>query len=64
MEGKTSIVIAHRLTTIRRATQIFVIEDGTVAESGTHDELLQHEDGIYKKLHDLQANLEEAPASA
>jgi ATP-binding cassette, subfamily B, bacterial len=61
MEGKTSIVIAHRLTTIRRATQIYVIENGTVAESGSHDELLQREDGIYKKLHDLQANLEEAP---
>jgi subfamily B ATP-binding cassette protein MsbA len=64
MEGKTSIVIAHRLTTIRRAQQIFVIADGTIAESGTHDELLQHEDGVYKKLHDVQANLEEAPAPA
>jgi ATP-binding cassette, subfamily B, bacterial len=64
MEGKTSIVIAHRLTTIRRANQIYVIENGTVAESGSHDELLQHEDGIYKKLHDLQANLEDAPAAA
>lgn len=64
MEGKTSIVIAHRLTTIRRANQIFVIENGAVAESGTHDELLQHEDGIYRKLHDLQANVEDAPAPA
>jgi len=64
MEGKTSIVIAHRLTTIRRASRIFVIEDGVVAESGSHDELLQHEDGIYRKLHDLQANLDEAPAPA
>ena len=64
MEGKTSIVIAHRLTTIRRASQIFVIDNGTIAESGTHDDLLQREDGIYKKLHDLQANLEEIPAPA
>ena len=64
MEDKTSIVIAHRLTTIRRANRIFVVENGVVAESGTHDELLQLEDGIYKKLHDLQANLEEAPATA
>ena len=62
MEGKTSIVIAHRLTTIRRANCIFVIEDGAVAESGTHDELLQREDGVYKRLHDIQANLDEAPA--
>lgn len=64
MEGKTSIVIAHRLTTIRRAREIYVVENGTIAESGTHDELLQREGGIYRKLHDIQANLEEAPANA
>ena len=64
MQGKTSIVIAHRLTTIRSAKQIIVIENGTIAESGTHDELLEHEDGIYRKLHDLQANLDEVPATA
>ncbi|WP_109485169.1 ABC transporter ATP-binding protein [Occallatibacter savannae] len=64
MEGKTSIVIAHRLTTIRRANQIFVVENGVVAEHGSHDELLQLDDGIYKKLHDLQANLEDTPAPA
>src|SRR3569833_2330818 len=64
MEGKTSIVIALRLTTIRRANQIVVIDNGTVAESGTHDELLRLEDGIYRKLHDLQANIENAPAHA
>ncbi|HLY43203.1 MAG TPA: ABC transporter ATP-binding protein [Terracidiphilus sp.] len=64
MEGKTSIVIAHRLTTIRRARQIYVVENGTIAESGTHDELLQNENGIYRKLHDIQANLEEAPTPA
>src|SRR3569833_3686660 len=50
MDGKTSIVIAHRLTTIRRANQIFVIEDGIVAESGSHDELLQHENGFFLKF--------------
>ena len=64
MEGKTSIVIAHRLTTIRRAACIYVIENGDIAESGTHDELVQREDGIYRKLHDIQANLEETPATA
>ena len=64
MEGKTSIVIAHRLTTIRRAQQIYVIDNGAIAEAGTHDELLQREDGIYRKLHDMQANLDEVPATA
>ena len=62
MEGKTSIVIAHRLSTVRRASCIFVIENGVIAESGTHDELLQRKDGVYKKLHDIQASLDEAPA--
>ena len=64
MEGKTSVVIAHRLTTIKRASKIYVIENGGVAESGTHEELLKREDGVYRKLHDIQANLEEAPAAA
>jgi subfamily B ATP-binding cassette protein MsbA len=65
MEGNTSIVIAHRLTTIHRASRIWVIENGCVAESGTHDELLRREDGVYRKMHDIQAaNLEEAPATA
>jgi subfamily B ATP-binding cassette protein MsbA len=64
MEGKTSIVIAHRLTTIRRAGQIYVVDNGTIVESGSHDELLEHEDGIYKKMHDIQANLEETSETA
>ena len=64
MEGKTSIVIAHRLTTIRRAACIYVIDNGSVAESGGHDELMEREDGIYRKLHDIQSNLEETPAAA
>jgi ATP-binding cassette, subfamily B, bacterial len=64
MEGKTSVVVAHRLTTIHRAQKIYVVENGTIAESGTQEELLQHKDGVYRKLHDIQANMEDAPAPA
>ena len=54
IEGKTTIMIAHRLSTLRDADQLIVIERGRVAEQGTHAELLCRADGIYKKLYDLQ----------
>lgn len=57
MEGKTTFIIAHRLSTVRRANKILVIKDGTVAESGTHDELMNIKDGEYKKLYELQIGL-------
>lgn len=53
MEGKTSIVIAHRLATICRANCIFVIQDGQIVERGTHEELLRT-DGLYSRLHAIQ----------
>ena len=53
MEGKTSIVIAHRLSTIRRADIIFVVKDGSIIESGKHEELMK-KGGLYAELHDLQ----------
>ena len=53
MTGKTSIVIAHRLATVRRADVIFVIDDGRVVEQGTHEELLDG-GGLYSRLYDLQ----------
>jgi subfamily B ATP-binding cassette protein MsbA len=53
MEGKTTLVIAHRLSTVRRANKIVVLERGEIAEIGTHDELLAL-DGVYRKLYDLQ----------
>jgi ATP-binding cassette subfamily B protein len=59
MEGKTSIVIAHRLATIRRAHVIFVINDGTVVESGTHRDLLAR-GGLYAELYEIQFRKEEA----
>jgi ABC-type multidrug transport system fused ATPase/permease subunit len=54
MEGRTSIIIAHRLSTIRNANQILVLDKGVIAERGTHKELLEVENGIYKNLSNLQ----------
>ncbi|HAF30424.1 MAG TPA: multidrug ABC transporter ATP-binding protein [Bacteroidales bacterium] len=54
MVGRTSIVIAHRLSTIRNADQIYVIERGKLIEHGTHAELMQNTEGIYKNLSELQ----------
>ena len=51
--GKTAIVIAHRLTTVRKADVIFVLQDGVVVESGAHDELLAR-GGLYAHLYDIQ----------
>ena len=53
MKGRTSIVIAHRLTTILQADEIIAIKDGVIAEQGTHDELLE-KDGVYKELYETQ----------
>src|SRR5438552_1914040 len=58
MEGKTSIVIAHRLATVRRADVIFVIDQGRVVEQGTHEELLAN-GGLYSRLYELQFRGEE-----
>ena len=56
MEGRTTFVIAHRLSTIRRADQILVIEEGKIAEQGTHDELIKKE-GRYYQLYTYQARI-------
>ena len=47
---RTVIVVAHRLSTIRNANRICVVKDGAIVESGTHDQLLEINDGVYKKL--------------
>ncbi len=62
MKGRTSLVIAHRLSTIRSAACIYVVKDGRIVESGAHDELLSKDDGIYRQLHDIQFNTDEAAA--
>ena len=55
MENRTSIVIAHRLSTIQHADLIVVLDDGGIAETGTHSELMEKPDGFYRKLHSFQA---------
>ena len=59
MQDKTVFVIAHRLSTIRNADKIVVINQGEIAEQGTHDELLQIENGAYKALYDMQFKKQE-----
>lgn len=56
MEGRTSIVIAHRLSTVRSADNILVIDGGQIVESGTHDQLSANEDGLYYQLASMQFN--------
>ena len=63
MEGRTSFVIAHRLSTVRRATRIVVLEAGQVTEIGTHEELLA-KSGTYRRLYDLQFRDEPAEVIA
>jgi ATP-binding cassette subfamily B protein len=54
MQGRTSIIIAHRLSTIRSVDNIYVIKEGKIHESGTHEQLLLHNDGIYANLVKMQ----------
>jgi subfamily B ATP-binding cassette protein MsbA len=55
MKDRTSFVIAHRLSTVRRADQIIVLEKGRIVEVGKHDELLAQPTSVYSKLYSLQA---------
>jgi ABC-type multidrug transport system fused ATPase/permease subunit len=61
MAGRTVLVIAHRLSTVRRADQLVVLDGGRIVERGRHADLLAA-GGLYRRLHDLQVF--EAPAEA
>jgi len=54
MDGRTSLVVAHRLSTIQHADQILVMHRGELRETGTHAELLRRDDGLYRRLYELQ----------
>ena len=54
MQGRTTIAVAHRLSTIRDADRIIVIEDGNIIEEGKHEELMKARSGMYQKLWDIQ----------
>lgn len=53
MKIRTTVAVAHRLSTIKHADEICVLHEGKIVERGTHDELIR-KDGYYKKLHDMQ----------
>jgi subfamily B ATP-binding cassette protein MsbA len=54
MAGRTSVVIAHRLSTVQHADRIIVLEGGRVVEAGRHQDLLERKEGLYRKLYEMQ----------
>jgi ABC-type multidrug transport system fused ATPase/permease subunit len=57
MLGRTTLAIAHRLSTVKNADKLVVMEQGKIVEEGTHEELIQIEDGLYKRLVEMQTKL-------
>jgi len=58
-KGRTSIVIAHRLATVKKADNIIVLDAGEIVEQGTHAQLLEKQDGYYRNLYEVQFLQEE-----
>jgi len=58
MKGKTTFIIAHRITSIQDCDRIIVLDKGSIIQEGTHDELIKHE-GFYKRIYDIQVSIEE-----
>jgi ATP-binding cassette subfamily B protein len=61
-ENRTVIAIAHRLSTLRKADRLLVMKEGYLVEEGTHEDLLENPEGIYRRLYDMQRELHEAYA--
>ncbi|MEO1381573.1 MAG: ATP-binding cassette domain-containing protein, partial [Pseudomonadota bacterium] len=57
MRGRTTIIIAHRLSTVRDVDRILVFENGSIVEQGSHSDLLRNQNGIYRALHDMQTDV-------
>jgi ABC-type multidrug transport system fused ATPase/permease subunit len=53
LQGRTTLLIAHRLSTVRRADRVVVLDQGRIVETGSHDELLRRENGLFARLHQL-----------
>jgi len=62
VKGRTTFAIAHRLSTLRNADRLFVFDDGEIKEVGTHDELMERSNGIYRRLVDLQREVSKMKA--
>ncbi len=62
--GRTTFAIAHRLSTLHRASRLFVIKDGRLVESGTHRELVERADGVYRRLYELQLDVQRGGSEA
>jgi len=58
LKGKTTFIIAHRITSIQDCDRIIVLDKGTVEESGTHEELIMNH-GFYRKIFDIQVSIED-----
>ena len=58
MKGRTTIIIAHRLSTVRNADKIVVLDDKSICEMGTHAELMKLENGLYRRLYSVQRGMQ------
>ncbi|TLS37709.1 ABC transporter ATP-binding protein [Pseudalkalibacillus caeni] len=54
MKGRTTFIIAHRISSLKHADEILVLEDGEIAERGTHEELINKNEGLYRRVYDIQ----------